>query len=188
MSSRQEDRRIFWMVQLLAAIGLTTIILLIGLVGRQISSIRTEREKLQKEQERLYQTSEEILRRSSEARGEIVAILDDNALTRKSGAAEGLAEMIDHLLGSTNNSFAPDALKQFDKLTDRLAEVERRALAWRAHYDPVWRDLRQQRTMGQVRDLITGLRGAVETLEGRQRLQEAIQFKRWRAADGSEAA
>jgi PAS domain S-box-containing protein len=188
MSGPQENRRIFWMVRLLAAVGLTTIILLIGLVGLQISSIHTERVKLQKEQERLYQTSDEILRRSSEARGEIIAILDDNALARKSGAAETLAEMADRLLSSTNNPSALDALKQLDTLTGRLAEVERRALAWRAHYDTVWQDLRQQRTMGQMRDLITGLRGAVETLEGRQRLQEAIQFKRWRAASGEEAA
>ena len=188
MSRPQGTRRIFWMVRLLTAVGLTTIIVLIGLVGRQISSIHTERVKLQKEQERLYQTSEEILRRSSEARGEIIAILDDNALAGKSGAAESLAKMVDHLLGSTDHPFAPDALKQLDTLTDRLAEVERRALAWRAHYDTVWQDVRQQRTMGQVRDLITGLRGAVETLEGRQRLQEAIQFKRWRAANGEEAA
>jgi PAS domain S-box-containing protein len=188
MSSPKGTRRIFWMVRLLAAVGLMTIILLIGLVGRQISSFRTERVKLEKEQKRLYQTSEEILRRSSEARGEIIAILDDNTLTRKSGAADRLAEMVNQLLNSPDHPFAPDALKQLNTLTDRLAEVERRALAWRMHYDTVWQDLRQQRTIGQVRDLITGLRGAVETLEGRHRLQEAIQFKRWRAASSDEAA
>jgi PAS domain S-box-containing protein len=188
MSSSPENRRIFLMVRLLAAVPLTTIILLIGLVGRQISSIHTERVKLQKEQERLYQTSEEILRRSSEAQGEIIAILDDNALARKSGGAKNLAGMVDQLIASTNHLFAPDTLKQLDTLTVRLEEVEQRALDWRAHYDTVSQDLRQQRTMGQVRDLITGLRGAMETLEGRQRLHEAIQFKRWRAANGEEAA
>jgi hypothetical protein len=120
------------MVWLLAAVGLTTIILLIGLVGRQISSIHTERVKLEKEQERLYQTSEEILRRSSETRGEIIAILDDNALARESGGAKNLAEMLDHLIASTNHLFAPDALKQLDTLTNKLEEVEQRALVWRA--------------------------------------------------------
>jgi PAS domain S-box-containing protein len=188
MSGPGETRPIFWMVRLLAAVGLITIIVLIGLVGHQISSIRAERAQLQEEQEGLYRTSEEILRRSSEARGNIIAILSDNALVGKSGVVESFAKMVDGLLGSSNLPFAPDALKQLDTLTMRLAEVERRALAWRGHYDVVWQDVRQQRTMGQARDLIIGLRGAVETLEGRQRLQEAIQFKRWQAASGEEAA
>ena len=42
--------------------------------------------------------------------------------------------------------------------------------------------------MAQVRNLITALRGAVATLEGKQRLQEAMQFNRWRAARGEDAA
>jgi PAS domain S-box-containing protein len=188
MSALHGSRRIFWMVRLLTAVGLTAIILLIGLVGHQLGSIHTERVKLLNEQERLYRMSEEILRRSTESRGEIIAILDETAIAGTSGAAAGLAEMVDHLLGSTDHPFAPGALKQLDALTGSLTEVERRAVAWRPHYDPVWQDVRQQRTMGQVRDLITGLRGAVETLAGRRRLQEAIQLKRWRAVNGEEAA
>jgi PAS domain S-box-containing protein len=184
-----ETRRIFWMVRLLTAVGLTTIIVVIGLAGRQIGSIRTERVKLQKEEERLHRTAEEILARSSEARVKIIAILDDNARGTAAGAAERLEKMVDHVLvDSANEPSALGPLKRLDILTQRLTDVERRAFAWRAHYDMVWQDVREQRTMGQVRDLITGLRGALETLEGRQRLQDALQFKRWRATNGKEAA
>lgn len=95
--------------------------------------------------------------------------------------------MIDGLAGSTNHPFAADVLQQLHTLIDRLADVERRALIWRAQHDTVWQDVREQRTMGQARDLITGLRGAVQTLEGQQRLKEAMDLKRWRESSGDEA-
>jgi PAS domain S-box-containing protein len=188
MKNPRENTRIFWLVRLLAAAGLATIMVLIGLVGRQISSIHTERVKLQKEQEQLYKESEEILRRSGEARGEIIAILEGDPAAGDSGATKGLEEMIDRLIATKDHSFTPDMLKQLDDLTDSLSAVEVRALAWRAQYDTVLQDLREQRTMGQVRNMIAGLRGAVETLEGKQRLHDAIQLKRWRAANGADAA
>src|SRR5262249_15599488 len=103
MSGPKESQRIFWMVRLLSVVGLATIIALIWLAGRQIRSVHTEREQLEKKQEQIYQTTEEILRGSSEARTQIIAILDDDALTRKSGAADHLAEMIDQLTVSTTN-------------------------------------------------------------------------------------
>ena len=188
MNAPHENRRIFWMVRLLVAVGLTTIIVLIGLVGRQIASIRTDRVKLDVEKEMLNQVSDEILRRSSEARAEIIAILDDNVPMRLTGAATHLQEMIYSLAGSTNHPFTPDALNQLDVLIDRQAEVERQALTWRAQHDAVEQDVRQQQTLGRARALITGLRGAVDTALGRQRLQDAIQVKCWRAAHGQEAA
>lgn len=54
MSGPHDSWRIFWMVRLLAAVGLTTILILLLLVGRQISSTQSARVKLQQEQERLY--------------------------------------------------------------------------------------------------------------------------------------
>ena len=47
MSGDHDSRRIFWMVRLLAAVGLTTILVLLVLVGRQISSTQAARAKLQ---------------------------------------------------------------------------------------------------------------------------------------------
>src|SRR5258708_9890730 len=122
-----------------------TIVVMVGLVGRQNKPNHAERVKLQKEQERLNQVSEDILRRCNEARGEIIAIMDENAPTGKSDADARLAEMVDHLLASTNNSFAPDSLKQLDSLTDKLEVVERQATEWRANHNIIVQDLRGQR-------------------------------------------
>ena len=108
MSNRQESRRIFWMVHLLAAVGLTTIIVLIGLVGRQVRTIHIERGKLEEEQRFLYRASEEILHRAGKAHEEIAALFDENedVLLGKSGAADKLAEMIDPLVASAKTSFS----------------------------------------------------------------------------------
>jgi PAS domain S-box-containing protein len=188
MKEPGETRRVIWLVRLLTAVGLATIIVLIGLVGHQIKAIHTERDKLRRDQATLEEMSREILRRSSEARSEIIAILDDSVRSEKSGAAASLAEMVRSMIGSSHNPFGPAALKELDTLTERLASIERRALVWRMGYDPIWRDVQQQLSMVEVRDLVTSVRGAVETLEGGQQLREAIQFRLWKAASGEEAA
>ena len=53
-------------------------------------------------------------------------------------------------------------------------------------YDVELENLAQQRT--QVRAYVAALRNEAELQEGRRRLQEAIQFRAWRAAQGEEAA
>ena len=187
MSMPREARRIFWMVRALVALGLATIIGIVGLAGWQLGTFRAERSKLQIEQARLSQTSEDILGLANAARVEITAIFDENTAVGKTDAAASLAQMIDDLLDSTLKMLAPDVLKRLDHLTDRLEMIEKLGVEWHAHYDPVWQDIKSQRTMGQVRDLVTGLRGAVDILEGGQRLHEAIQYKRWHTAKGEEA-
>ena len=67
-----------------------------------------------------------------------------------------------------------------------MAAVEKQALAWRSQYDVDLENLAQQRT--QVRAYVAALRNEAELQEGRRRLQEAIQFKNWRTAQGEEAA
>ncbi|MDQ3199078.1 MAG: response regulator [Verrucomicrobiota bacterium] len=187
MISAEATGRISWMVRLLATVGLTTIVVLVGLVDYQMRSTRFERGKLRAEQERLYQISEDILRRSSAARSEIIAILAEGVPVTTSYATEELAAMIGRLHGSSQPIYISEALKPFDLLSDELVRIKQRSLSWRGHREVVSRDVRAQKTMGEVRKQITDLRGMVETLEGAARLKQAIQFKRWRDATGEEA-
>ncbi len=188
MTGPGESRRIFWMVQLLAAVGLSTIIVLIWVVGRQIKVIRTERLKLQEVQEELHRNADEIIRLSTNARSEIITLLDVNEPARNFSSSESLARLANHLLNTSDHRYPLDLLKRLDVQVGRLTQFAQQVIAWRGEYDTVWQDLGEERTAGQARDIVISLRGAVETLEGQQRLREAVQFKRWRAASGGEAA
>ena len=189
MSEPAENRRILRMVWLLVAVGTATITVMIMLVGRQIELLRTKRAIIQAEQAGLDTTVQEVFLHAAAARFEIIAILDENAPPGNSSAADSLAKTVDRLsVEASTSAFAPDELKRLVTLTHSLTDVQRRALLWRARYDGVWEDVRQQRTISQVRGAINTLRGAVESLEGRTRLNEAIQFKRWRAAQSDDAA
>lgn len=187
MTAPRESRRIFWMVRLLAAVGLVAVGGLVLVIGVRIDALQAERAKRDQIQERLYQTSAEILRRSGMARAEIIAALNDSVRAERSDFAQELQEMIRGLIAAPDHPFAHNVLKQLAALIERLAAVEQRAFAWRANYDPVRQDESQQRTLGEARMVIAGLRGVLETIEGREHLQEALQLKRWRAARGDTA-
>jgi len=61
VNSPRETERIFWMVRLLVGVGLVTIISMIGMMGWQIDSSRTERHKLESEHSTLFQASQYII-------------------------------------------------------------------------------------------------------------------------------
>src|SRR5580704_12668211 len=188
MSTTRGARRIFWMVRLLGALGLAIVVVMIGQIGLQLKSIRTSRVRLQEEQSSLNQASQEILQRAVEARRDIQGVLDESIpLSQRSDAVTRLSRTVHQLLNSIGDTVASKSLQQLDSLANDMAAIEQSALFWRSKYDVVWKDESEQRTSAQVGNLITTLRGVVETVEGKRRLQEAMQFKEWQTAQGEEA-
>ena len=185
----QGEQRIVWKVRLLGGLGLVMVVVMIGLVGFQLQSIRANRIRLQEEQQQLNLESQHIVEIATEARTIVRAVLDENIpLSDKSRTITTFLDGVNRLLQSINAPFAAAALKRIDAVENDLGDVAQRAYRWSVKYDPVWNDVSQQRTLTLVRESITKLRAAVETQEGKERLQEAIQFKHWRSAQGEEAA
>jgi signal transduction histidine kinase len=189
MRTTSGARHIFWMVRLLGALGLAMVVVLVGQIGLQLRSIRTSRVRLQKEQSVLTKSSRDILQRAVEARREVQGVLDENTpLSERSDAVTRVSQTIHALLHSTGGTAASSSLQKLDSLADEMAALEQSALYWRFKYDPVWKDEREQHTSTRVRNLITALRGVVETVEGERRLQGALLFKHWQTAQGEAAA
>ena len=187
MKTTQRGQTIFWMVRLLAALGLLMVAVMIGQSGLQLQSIRTSRVQLQEQQQHLNEATREIVQRAGEAQGEIRSALDEETpFSGKSGAVGSLEQAAHQLSQSTDDPSAVLALNRLDEVANNLAEVEKQALAWRTHYDVDLKNLAQQRT--QVRAYLAALRNEAELEDGRRRLQEAIQYRRWRTAQGAEAA
>ena len=176
------------MVRLLVALGLAFVVVIIGQIGLQLKSIRTSRVRLQEEQSALNQASQEIFQGTVEARRDIQGVLDENIpLSQRSGAVTRLSLTIHQLLNSISGTVASTSLQELDSLANDMAAIEQSALFWRSKYDVVWKDESEQRTSAHVGNLITALRGVVETVEGERRLQEAMQFKHWQKAQGEAA-
>jgi two-component system sensor histidine kinase/response regulator len=187
MKSTKRGQRIFWMVRLLGALGFVMVAVMLGQSGLQLKSMRNSRLRLLEQQEQLNQPTREILQRAGEARREIQAALDENTpFTEKTSAAITLAQVARQLSQSTDDPSALLALNKLNAVANHMAAVEKLALAWRTQYDVDLENLARQRT--QVRAYLASLRNEAELQEGRRQLQEAIRFKRWRTAQGEEAA
>jgi hypothetical protein len=175
------------MVRLLAALGFVTVAVMIGQTGLQLQSMRTSRARLQEQQEHLDQSTREILQWARAARTEIQEALDENTpFIEDSGAVTGLAQATRELSHSTNDVSALLALNRLAEVANKMAALEKKASVWRSDYDVELENLGQQQT--QVRAYVAALRNEAELQEGRRRLQEAIQFRAWRTAQGEEAA
>ena len=188
MNTTGGARRIFWLVRLLGALGLAIVVVMIGQSGLQLKSIRTSRVRFQEEQSALNQASQEIFKRTVEARKDIEGVLDENIpLSPRSDAVTRLSRTVHQLLNSISGTVASTSLQKLDSLANDMAAIEQSALFWRSKYDVVWKDESERRTSGRVDNLIIALRGVVQTVEGKRRLQEAMQFKQWQTAQGAEA-
>ena len=188
MNTTRGARRIFWLVRLLGALGLAIVVVMIGQSGLQLKSIRTSRMRFQEEQSALNQASQEIFQRTVEARKDIEGVLDENIpLSQRSDTVTRLSRTVHQLLNSISGTVASTSLQKLDSLANDMAAIEQSALFWRSKYDVVWKDESERRTSGRVDNLIIALRGVVQTVEGKRRLQEAMQFKQWQTAQGAEA-
>jgi signal transduction histidine kinase len=187
MKSTGRGPGIFWMVRLLGALGFVMVAVMIGQSGLQLQSIRSSRLRLQEQQEHLNQPAREILQRAAEARREIQQALDANTpFADQSGAVTSLAVSAQQLSESTDDPSTLLALNRVTSVANKMARLEKQALVWRTEFDIDLQNLTEQRI--QVRAYVSALGNEAELEEGRRRLQEAIQFKRWQSAQGEEAS
>jgi two-component system, sensor histidine kinase and response regulator len=186
MKTDQRGRRIIWMVQLLGALGLVMVAVTIGRLGLQQEFVRANRMRVQEQQEFLDRAAREIVQRAAEARREVQLALDENMpLKEKHDAALRFAETAHQLAKSTHDPSALLALDRVDSVASQMASVATAAFEWRTRYQADLENLAQLR--GEVRDYLAALRSGAELREGRQRLQQAMQFRQWRTAQGEEA-
>jgi len=73
------------------------------------------------------------------------------------------------------------------EMADDLVSLSGLAHAWRARFRQVAADVEDHTTIKDVRQRLTELQAWFDSLEGRQRLREAVGVRRFRAATGGEA-
>jgi NTP pyrophosphatase (non-canonical NTP hydrolase) len=184
-----EGKRIQWMVWGLVAVAFAVGTVTIGIIGWTLSDIRDERTEVVAEQQRLEKSSQEISRLALKSQEEILVLLAGGTIQQEKRQAIGeLQQLVQQQLSSTTHDELKGVLEKAVRSLVDFEELRQRANAWNSHYTLAIQDLRQQRTLQEVRHSLQSLRGTVETLEGQRRLQEAIKLRRWRNAQGTEAS
>lgn len=189
MKLPRDGQSITLLVWTLVMIGLVAGGITNGMLGWTLSGLNRERLLLMEQENRLTQASQKLRRFGQEAQSVTSGLLQlDLAPVAGDFPAEELALQVEELRNTVAAPEAADLLAEMERATTRLQELWRQASDWRSRYAEVLEDIRQKRTLNQVRDILHRLRASVETFEGRQRLQEALLLRRWRTSEGAEAA
>lgn len=187
MNRRDHRRTIIALVWTLVSIGLLSGALTNSLVGWTLLSLNRERIHLLEQDRQLGQLAARLQRLGQEARGEIGLLLQGNDPGARPSSVEGFAEAVGALHEALGEHSEAGALADLRIASRNLAGLRLRAVDWLRRYQPLAADQQEKRTLGEVRLLLEELRAAAETLEGRQRLDEAIALRRWRQAPASES-
>lgn len=189
MKLPRQGRRVTLLVWLVVTIGLVAGIASNGYIGLTLYELNREQLRLFEQESRLGQTSQRLRQLGQEAQGIIRALLQ----------LDFSPESADFPTAAFTTTFAEfrqaSALPEKELLAAETEQAVARlqilwseAVAWRERYAQVYTDSQQKQTLNQVRDQLQQLRAALESFEGRQRLQAAQQLRRWRRSSGEEAA
>ena len=160
--------------RMLTSLGLAVVILTTGLLGWTLTSLRQERARVADEQERLDRAAQALREAAAASRLEFQTLLDETAVAPKQPAAVAhFDELLHAQLNANPAASVRAALNRLEAQAHHLIQLCDTVMVWRTNYSVVWEDLHRQRTMLLVRNQITQLRGALETLEGRHRLEAA---------------
>jgi PAS domain S-box-containing protein len=184
-----EGKRIQLLVWGLVAVAFVVGLGTISIIGWTLSTMRAERVRLVIEEQQLFQVSEEISRLALGSRQEIESILlEETTPTGEGQIISSLQQVIQEQSASTPDERFKLALYKLGDAAKELEQLWNKASLWKTQFVVTFEDLTHQHTLGKVRSLLHTLGAEVATLEGRRRLKDAIQLRRWQAAKGGKAA
>ena len=189
MKPVQEGKHITLLVWALVGVGMVAGITTIALVGWTTAHLRSERARLVEHEQQWMQISE-VVRDLAFAGQEEVRNLtkEDLALKPTRESIDALGQLINQYRESGEIQDIPsEPLTALGRYVADLEQLWESLNGWRTRFLIVEEDVQQQRTLGEVRSIIHEIKLAVEKIEGKRRLTEAITLKRWQAAEGDEA-
>ncbi|HET98555.1 MAG TPA: PAS domain S-box protein, partial [Desulfurivibrio alkaliphilus] len=187
MPDRSRRRTIIALVWVLVSIGLLTGVLTNGLVGWTLLTLNRERVQLLEQDRHLGQLAARLQRLGQESRRELNLMLLGGAGPSAEGPVAAFASAVGDLRAAISDYPGIDALGDLDAAVGQLTRLHQKSAAWLERYRLAADDQQEKITLGKVRLLLEEMRAAAETLEGRQRLAEAMALRRWRQAATSQS-
>ena len=182
-----EGKRIIWLVWALVAASFVAGTFTIGMFGWHLVNIRMERVQLIDRGRQLMQGNDQIIRLSSVVRSRIDDLLNlDGIYPPNKIPINEFQNFIEEQLSSNSEVSLQLILKGLEHASSKMKKIWDESITWQAQYKVVFLDLSQQRTLEKVLGIIKRLDEAITTKEGQRRIEEAILYRRWRAAQGAE--
>ena len=189
--ARPEARRVLFFLWLLVVIALASSAIVAGLMGWTLLDLRSQRTELLAQEKNLSQTSLQLKELVVKGWQEINALLDVEKRIEPTLTSKAIEELqkVSRLLReeSTTEKDRGIAGKLEEKFS-ALAETWQRASVWRSRFELVLDDEEHGRSLNEVRRHVHTMRAAVEAIEGKGRLQQALRFKRYQQSESEEAA
>jgi PAS domain S-box-containing protein len=179
-------QRLVWgLVGVTFLVGVVTI----GVLEWTLSTMRAERTQLIEEEQQLLQASKEIGRLGLGSKEEIENMLLEGSIQSGDGKIiSSLQQVVQKQLDSTSEGNLKASLIILGNSIGELEQLWNKARLWKTKYLLSFQDIKHQRTLGQVRRLLHTIGAEVASLEGRRRLKEVIQLRRWKAAKEPKAS
>ncbi|MDF1613534.1 ATP-binding protein [Desulfurivibrio dismutans] len=187
MSDQHHRRAITVLVWTLVAIGLLAGVFTNGLMVWTLLDLNRERIQLLEEDRQLSQLAARLQRLGQGARSDLALLLQGLETDDSAASVAAFTTAVSDLRHELGDYPGMTALADLSAAAAELTVLHSRAVDWRRRYRPVADDQQEKRTLGRVRVVLEEMRAAAETLEGRQRLAEALALRRWRTAEAEQA-
>ena len=174
-------------VWLLIFIGLLGGVISLGQIGWILQDIRGDREQIGLRQHRLIEVSHALDQSLSACREEALSLLSLKPGVRLESSELAFLKVLEAQLRALEFDQTRRLADVLGECRTRLEDDFARARAWRQRFDEAQIESLQQTSIGRVRELILGMRKAIETLQGRQLLQEVVARRRYREVEGEAA-
>lgn len=184
MKALKPGRKITLLVWGSVMTGLLVGVISNGLVGWTLHGLNLEEQQLSKQEAHLSRGAEKLRRLSRQAQTALGNQLQLDLVPVSETFPEKDLEQLQIELKTTSG--INDLERVSNELGQRnynLRRVWQRSVSWRTNYQPIYLDNRDKQTLLKVRSQLQQLRADLEIFEGRQRLQEAMDIRRWRKAN-----
>ena len=189
MKLLQEGKHILWMVWAVVAVGVMGGIATIVLIGWNMSAIQSQRAQLAKQERELLQISETVRKHAIAGEAEVRTLVEGKFREKRiPESVTAIKNLItEYRESNTRKTILSEALAELETYGSDIAQMWAKVYAWKKQYQNVEDDVNEQRTLNKVRNSINELKRAVEKIEGKRRLNEVIELRRWQNANGEEA-
>lgn len=184
MKPLKPGRKITLLVWVLVMIGILAGVITNGLVGWTLHSLNLEGQQLSRQEAHLGRGAEKLRRLSRQVESALSGQLQlDLGPEAEPFPEKELAQLQQELETSAGIEGLAKVSNDLGQRSYNLRRIWQRSLSWRANYQPIYLDNHDKQSLLRVRIQLQQLRAELEIFEGRLRLQEALDIRRWRMAD-----
>jgi PAS domain S-box-containing protein len=185
MKQQMPGRKIVLLVWVLVMIGILAGVATNGLVGWTLHGLNKAGQHLAEQEAALSRGAEQLRRLSRQVQTSLSDLLQlDFGPLHESFPAEEFAQLQAELQQTAVISGLERVNSDLGQRSYNLRRLWQQAVAWRDAYQLVYDDNHDKKSLLQVRSQLQALRAELDSLEGGERLQEALKIRRWRTAAG----